>query len=197
MTFQEHVRRAAGEVVAGFPADGGIYAVTFRIDSVEQDPRFPYVAIGYTTEADAAASAGSASNAWEARWSYAFFPRTGLEGVKSVGRDPDGAARHRREAEARGLWYEDDGEPGERGERLAAWFGRVCVAAARHLHEDGVIARALGRPVPVILYDMFDPDAMFALTSGANPAELVAEFMTEDPDGPDGEDTAAPAGPGV
>lgn len=192
MTLTEHVRRAAGEVVAGFPADGGIYAVTFRIDSVEQDPRFPYVAVGYTTEADAADAAGAASDAWEARWSYAFFPPTGLEGVESVGRDADGAAWHRREAEARGLWYEDDGEPGDRDERLAAWFGQVCVAAARHLHEDGVIVRALGRPVPVILYDMFDPDAMFPLTASANPAELVAEFMAQDPGG---EGTAF-AGPG-
>ncbi|WP_256339312.1 MULTISPECIES: hypothetical protein [unclassified Streptomyces] len=88
--------------------------------------------------------------------------------------------------------YEDDGEPGDRDERLAAWFCQVCVAAARHLHEDGVIVRALGRPVPVILYDMFDPDAMFALTACANPAELVAEFMAQDPGG---EGTAL-AGPG-
>ncbi|MER5280317.1 hypothetical protein ABT025_31905 [Streptomyces sp. NPDC002809] len=36
-----------------------------------------------------------------------------------------------------------------------------------------------GQPLPVILYDMFDPDTMFRLTADANPAELVAEFMTE------------------
>jgi hypothetical protein len=30
---------------------------------------------------------------------------------------------------------------------------------------------------------MFDPDAMFALTAAANPANLITEFMTEDPAG--------------
>ncbi|MGW1810448.1 hypothetical protein [Streptomyces sp. NPDC002078] len=181
MALREHVERIAGEVVGAFPPDSGIYAVTFRIDSVDQDPRFPYLAIGYTTEADAAASAAQASDAWEARWSYAFFPRTGLEGMRSVGRDPEGMELYRREAESRGLWYEDDDEPDDRDERLVEWFYEVCVAAARHLHDSGRILEALGRPVPVILYDMFDPDAMFRLTSHANPAELVTEFMTEDP----------------
>ncbi|MFD9503365.1 hypothetical protein [Streptomyces sp. NPDC060035] len=181
MAFREHMERVAGEVVGGFPADGGIYAVTFRIDSVDQDPRFPYVAIGYTTEADAAEATEKASDSWEARWSYAFFPETGLEGVRVVGRDPDGAESHRREAESRGIWYEDDDEPHDRDERLVEWFYEVCVETARHLHESGRIVQVLGRPVPVILYDMFDPDAMFRLTSDANPAALVTEFMTEDP----------------
>ncbi|MFI9251082.1 hypothetical protein [Streptomyces sp. NPDC053069] len=182
MAFQEHIERAADEVVAAFPADSGIYAVTFRIDSVDQDPRFPYLAIGYTTEADAATAQQTASDAWEARWSYAYFPKTGLDGVKTVGRDQDGAELHRREAESRGLWYEDDDEPDDRDGMLVEWFYEVCVAAARHLHDSGRIVQTLGRPVPVILYDMFDPDAMFRLTSQANPAELITEFLTEDPD---------------
>ncbi|WP_327328856.1 MULTISPECIES: hypothetical protein [unclassified Streptomyces] len=181
MGFQEHVERIVGEVVGEFPAHDGIYAVTFRIDSVEQDPRFPYVAVGYTTEADAAEQAALASDSWEARWSYASFPETGLEGVRDVGRAPAAADAHRREAESRGLWYEDDDEPDDRDELLVEWFYEVCVGAARQLHESGLILAVLGRPVPVILYDMFDPDAMFGLTSDANPAELIAEFMSEDP----------------
>ncbi|MCQ4209681.1 hypothetical protein [Streptomyces longispororuber] len=177
MTFAEQVQHVADEVVGGFPADRGIYAVTFRIDSVDQDPRYPYVAVGYTTEADAAEAAGQTSDAWEARWSYAFFPPTGLEGVRVAGRDDGAGLAHRREAEARGLWFEDDEEPDERDERLAEWFAEVCVGAARHLHESGRIVAALGRPTPVVLYDMFDPDAMFELTAAANPADLVGEFM--------------------
>ncbi|WP_234018985.1 MULTISPECIES: hypothetical protein [unclassified Streptomyces] len=174
--------RVVDEVVAGFPADAAIYAVTFRADSVEQDPRRPYVAVGYTTEADAAESVRRTPDAWEARWSYAFFPRTGLEGVASVGRDRGGDALCRAEIESLGLWYEDadgEGEVDDLDERLAEWFHDVCVAAARRLHESGRITAVLGRPVPVILYDMFEPDAMFELTARANPAELVAEFMTE------------------
>ncbi|WP_406458508.1 hypothetical protein OG782_36400 [Streptomyces sp. NBC_00876] len=198
MSFAHYVERLAGEVVAGFPGDCGIYAVTFRIDSVDQDPRFPYVAVGYTTEADAAKSAQqaqTASDAWETRWSYAYFPETALEGVRTVGCDPQGAAAHRQEAESRGLRYEDDEEPDGRDELLVEWFYEVCVGAARRLHGSGRIVEALGRPVPVVLYDMFEPDAMFGLTSAANPAALVAEFMAQDPgEDPSGTTSERPEG---
>ncbi|MET9591845.1 hypothetical protein ABZY45_12820 [Streptomyces sp. NPDC006516] len=181
MAFQEHVTRAAVEIVKDFPVDDGIYAVTFRIDSVDQDPRYPYVAIGCTTEADCAEATATGADSWEARWSYACFPVTGLEGVRSVGLEAEGAEAHRQEAESRQLWYEDGDEPGSADERLVEWFHEVCVGAARHLHESGRIVEALGRPVPVILYDMFDPEAMFELASAANPAALITEFMAEEP----------------
>ncbi|MFE9910768.1 hypothetical protein [Streptomyces clavifer] len=183
MAFQEHVERVADDVVGEFPPDGGIYAVTFRIDSVDQDPRWPYVTVGYTTEADAAEEAERLSDSWESRWSYACFPETGLEGVRLVGRDPEGVELHRREAESRGLWYEDDDEPDDCDSQLVEWFYEVCVRAAQRLHESGRIVEALGRPVPVILYDMFDPDATFRLTADANAAELIEEFMAGGPAG--------------
>ncbi|MZD05476.1 hypothetical protein GTW43_10325 [Streptomyces sp. SID5785] len=179
MTFAQYVQQRAEDAVRMFPPERGIYAVTFRIDSVDQDPRCPYVAVGYTTETDAAEAAGQTPDAWEARWSYAYFPATGLEGVRVVGLDPDGARAFRHEALAQGLWYDDGDEPGDRDEQLTEWFYEVCVGTARHLHDSGRIVEALGRPVPVLLYDMFDPDAMFELTSAANPVDLVGEFMAE------------------
>jgi hypothetical protein len=176
-SFAEYVRRTAEEAVLAFPSDRGIYAVTFRVDSVDQDPRCPYVAVGYTTEADAAEAAAQTPDAWEARWSHGYFPPTALEGVRVVGLDPPGARSFRSEARAQGLWYEDGDEPGERDVQLSEWFYELCVAAARHLHTTGAVARALGRPVPVVLYDMFEPDATFELTAAANPADLVADFL--------------------
>ncbi|MGW5867264.1 hypothetical protein ACWFRJ_34490 [Streptomyces sp. NPDC055239] len=89
---------------------------------------------------------------------------------------------------AQDLWYEDEGdlseeEQDERGEQLAEQFHELCVDLARQLHTDGRLVSAFGRPLPVILYDMFDPDEMFALTRAANPPELVTEFLSEDPEG--------------
>lgn len=196
MTFREHMAQMTVRSLAEFreePADG-IYAVTFRIDSVDQDPRFPYLAIGYNTDAEVARllAAPSPPDAWDARWNYAYFPPSGLEGIRIAGHhrehDPVGAELHQREAMAQGLWYEDgdelpDAERDARDERLDAEFHGLCVDLARQLHTGGRIAARLGRPVPVILYDMFQPDEMFALTRAANPADLVAEFLTQDPEG--------------
>jgi hypothetical protein len=197
MTFRQHIEQVAVRTLAEFPAESQIYTVTFRIDSVDQDPRFPYLAIGYNTETEVARllAAPSPPEAWEARWSYAYFPPSGLEGVRIAGHDPEhdpiGAELHRREAEEQGLWYEDEDadelsehERDERDEQLDERFHLLCVDVARQLHTDGQVAKILGRPLPVILYDMFDPDEMFALTKAANPAELVADFLTEDPEEP-------------
>lgn len=195
MTFRLHLEQMALRALAEFPAESAsdIYAVTFRVDSVDQDPRFPYVAIGYTTETEVARllAEGNAPEPWEARWSYAYFPPSGLEGVRTIGHDPEhdpvGADLHRREAVAQGLWYEDeDGlseeEQDERDGQFAEEFDELCVDVARQLHADGQVVGTLGRPLPVILYNMFDPDQMFALTRAANPAELVEEFLSEDPE---------------
>ncbi|MGW7081276.1 hypothetical protein [Streptomyces sp. NPDC054866] len=194
MTFRQHMAEMSARTLAEFPeeATADIYAVTFRIDSVDQDPRFPYLAIGYTTEAEAARQLAetNGSEPWETRWNYAYFPPSGLEGVRVIGHDPAhdpaGADLHRQEAVAEDLWYEEEGdlteeEQDERGEALAEQFHELCVDVARRLHEDGHLVSAFGRPLPVILYDMFDPDEMFALTRAANPPGLVTEFLSEDP----------------
>ncbi|MEU2722314.1 hypothetical protein [Streptomyces smyrnaeus] len=189
MTFRQHMRQLAVNALAEFPdaAESGLYTVTFRIDSVDQDPRFPCLALGYNTEAEVARLLAEPNppEPWEARWNYAYFPPSGLEGVRVIGHDeehdPRGAALHRQEAAANGLWYEDDAPQhlqDERAELLDAEFHQLCVEVARQLHTDGDLVRALGRPVPVILYDMFDPEAMFALTRAANPPELAADFLS-------------------
>ncbi|WP_431983270.1 hypothetical protein [Streptomyces qinglanensis] len=106
MTFRQHRRQrtvsALGELTGGPVSD--VYAVTFRIDSVDQDPRFPYLALGCTTE----------------------------------------------------------DEP------------------ARLLHTEGDLVHVLGRPVPVLHYDMSGPEAMSALTRAANPPESAADFLAGD-----------------
>ncbi|MER5258024.1 hypothetical protein [Streptomyces sp. NPDC002855] len=195
MTFRHHLGQMALRTLAEFPEESvpEIYVVTFHVDSVDQDPRYPYLAIGYNTETEVArllAETGEAEP-WEARWNYAYFPPSGLEGIRIVGHHPDhdpvGADLHRREAIAQGLWYEDEDdlseeEQDERDEQLAEQFDELCVGLARQLHADGELVGVLGRPLPVILYNMFDPDKMFALTRAANPPELVTEFLGEDPE---------------
>lgn len=194
MAFRLHLGQVVARTLAEFPQEpaSDIYVITFRIDSVDQDPRFPYLAIGYNTETEVSRLLAEQRGAerWETRWNYAYFPSSGLEGIRIAGHhaehDPVGAELHRREAVAQGLWYEDEDSLSEQGrderdERLAEQFHELCVDVARQLHEDGQIVGALGRPVPVILYDMFDPDEMFALTRAANPPELVTEFLEEAP----------------
>ncbi|MEW2221365.1 hypothetical protein AB0939_19080 [Streptomyces sp. NPDC006990] len=68
----------------------------------------------------------------------------------------------------------------ERGALLDTRFRELCVEPARLLHTEGDLVRALGRPVPVLLYDMFAPEAMFTLARAANPPGPVADFLAGD-----------------
>ncbi|GAA0703725.1 hypothetical protein AB0900_12340 [Streptomyces cellulosae] len=47
---------------------------------------------------------------------------------------------------------------------------------ARHLHADGVIERVLGRPLPVVVFDMARPGWEAHATEAANPPELIVDF---------------------
>ncbi|WP_329439615.1 hypothetical protein OG906_02795 [Streptomyces sp. NBC_01426] len=192
-TFRQHMQERVVQELAEIPdaLKPGIHAVTFRIDSVAQDPRLPYLAFGYVTEdhVDRQLTRPDPPEEWEARWSYAYFPPSALEGVRILGHDhvhdPRGSELHHREAVAEGLWWEGEDEDGEeeRAERLDAAFHALCVDLARELHEGGHLVAALGRPVPVVLYDMFAPDEMFELTRAANPPELVADFLSGEQEG--------------
>ncbi|MGW6838593.1 hypothetical protein ACWGCI_35040 [Streptomyces sp. NPDC054949] len=208
-TFRQHMRERIVQELGEIPdvLRPGIYALTFRIDSVDQDPRLPYLAFGYVTEdhVDQQLSRADPPGEWEARWSYAYFPPSALEGVGVLGHDrvhdPRGSELHHQEAVAEGLWWEDglpehehenenedknedknvDGDEDDeegRAERLDAEFRALCVDLARELHEGGHLVGTLGRSVPVVLYDMFAPDEMFELTRAANPPEVAAGFLS-------------------
>ncbi|MFF3431899.1 hypothetical protein [Streptomyces sp. NPDC002602] len=202
-TFRQHMQKGIVQELGEIPdaLKPAIHAVTFRIDSVDQDPRLPYLAFGYLTEdhVDQQLNRADPPDEWEARWSYAYFPPSALEGVRVLGHDrvhdARGSELHHREAVAEGVWWEDglpesesadqdqDEDDEERAERLDAAFRALCVDLARELHEGGHLVAVLGRSVPVILYDMFAPDEMFELTRAANPPELVADFLAGEREG--------------
>ncbi|MBJ6632232.1 hypothetical protein H4N47_10510 [Streptomyces sp. I5] len=64
-----------------------------------------------------------------------------------------------------------------RAELLRAHFCDAVIDLARHLHADGVIERVLGRPLPVVVFDMSRPGWEAHATEAANPPELTEDFM--------------------
>jgi hypothetical protein len=203
--FSEHLVRAATGVLERFPAElrPEIYALSFRIWRVDHDDRRPYVAIGYNTETQYAAERRP-EDPGEARWNYACWLLDGFETLGNVPEDPEGAVRYEAEVRDAGLWFEDgdfqdgdfqvgdsevgdsevgDSEVGdeerdpERGDLLRLHFADACVGLARRLHAEGHIERILGRPLPVVVFDMDCPGWEVEATEAANPPELIEEFL--------------------
>ncbi|GAA3495880.1 hypothetical protein GCM10019016_029810 [Streptomyces prasinosporus] len=185
-SFREHVCREAERIVEGFPAElrSEIYVVSFRIWRVDQDPRRPYVAIGYNTESEVLrVRERECPYEGSARWEYAYWLLEGFETLGHVPGDPVGSALHLEEAKAEGLWYDDE-EAGslpeeeieERDDRLVSRFDEVCFEAARRLRTGGVLDRVFGGPLPVVVFDMDRPGWEVEATAAANPADVIAAF---------------------
>lgn len=187
--FQQHLRQAAAGVLERFPAADvpEIYALSFRIWRVDYDDRHPYVAIGYNTESQYERERRP-EDPGEARWNYACWLLDGFEMLGNVPEDPVGAPLFVAQAQQLGLWFDGDpddpGLPGEvgaeyeaRGERLNQYFADACIGLARHLHATGLIEKILGRPLPVVIFDMDCGGWEVEATQAANPPELIADFL--------------------
>jgi hypothetical protein len=184
--LRDHVRRGAVRALEGFAETlrPEIYAVSFRIWHEDQDPRFPYLAVGYNTESQARREGPLA------RWHYPYWLLDGFQRIGHVPEDPVGSALHLAEARAAGIWYADDlaGDLDEDlveeyDDELVRRFDEVCLDAAWALHSGGHLARVLGRDVPVVVFDMDRPGWEVEATVAANPAELIGGFL-EDHAGP-------------
>lgn len=200
--FQEHMRRAGERALEALPAPlrSEIYVISFRIwrhDSF--DYRHPYLAIGYNTESEVRRVVAAGGEPGEARWSYAYWPLDVTTGIVGHGPestdDPVGAALHLAEIRELALWYEesddaddedgaddkdcaeDEDEQDRRDELLTSHFDDACVDLARHLHASGRLAEVLGRPVPIVPFDMYRAGYEPELAEAANPPEVVADYL--------------------
>nr|WBO79730.1 hypothetical protein SBE_003450 [Streptomyces sp. SBE_14.2] len=198
--FSEYLRGAAAGVLRRFPERlvPEIYALSFRIWRVDDDDRRPYVAIGYNTESQYERERRP-EDPGEARWNYACWLLDGFETLGSAPEDPVGGPLYEAEVRRLGLWFEEDQEDQEdqedhedtevevKRELLQLHFDDAVLGLARHLHASGAIGSVLGRPLPVVIFDMYRPGWEVEATAAANPPELIADFLAwqraqEDPD---------------
>ncbi|MFE4611421.1 hypothetical protein ACFRK5_24210 [Streptomyces niveus] len=91
-----------------------------------------------------------------------------------------GAALHLAEIRELGLWYDDESDEDtqdRRDELLTAHFDDACVDVARHLHASGALTRILGRPVPIVPFDMYRAGYEPELAEAANPPEVLTDYL--------------------
>ncbi|MFF2641157.1 hypothetical protein ACFVUB_15075 [Streptomyces niveus] len=194
--FQEHMRRAGERALEALPAPlrSEIYVISFRIwrhDSF--DHRHPYLAIGHNTESEVRRVVAAGGEPGEVRWSYAYWLLDETTGIVGHGPDPAddpvGAALHLAEIRELGLWYEDESDDesadedededtqDRRDELLTTHFDDACVDVARHLHASGKLTEILGRPVPIVPFDMYRAGYEPELAEAANPPEVLTDYL--------------------
>lgn len=157
-----------------------IYALSFFINDVDDDPRYPVLQLGYNTLTRVAECTPSASDAEEARWNFAFWFQNELALVGQPG--TKGRQLLEDWLKENGLWYSDEEEDidFERCMRIAsaitAYFIDACVRVARALHENGIIEQYFFRPIPILVHELEYYDEIALQTRSANPPGLATEF---------------------
>ncbi|TNY37876.1 hypothetical protein EIO00_06655 [Thermomonospora catenispora] len=64
----------------------------------------------------------------------------------------------------------------KRSQALIDHFDDLVIGLARHLHDSGHLEKVFGRPLPIVVFDMFRPIEGEA-TAAANPPELIADYL--------------------
>lgn len=188
MNFVEHAVQLVCEAVETISAAevADVYALSFFISDLDDDPRYPILQLGYNTETQArAASHGYQGHSVgavpaEVKWNYAFWLQNSVALTGETGTE----SRELLEQELvkAGLMYSDEDEESDfdactpLAEAITADFVSKCITIAQGVHRSGVIARKFGRPVPIIIHELEYYDEIAVQTAAGNPPGLSHEF---------------------
>lgn len=157
-----------------------IYAISFHVFDVDDDPRHPVLQLGYNTRTHVAESTPGASDVDEATWNYAFWLQNELTLIGEPG--TRGGQLLEDLFRAKGLWYSDEEEDaewdrcGQLAGGMTTYFVDACVRIARALHADGEIARQFSGQVPIIVHELEYYDEIAMQTRRANPPGWASDF---------------------
>ncbi len=175
MPYDDHLLRTFRDALAAIPAGDapGIYAVSLLIFHEDNDLQKPTVTIGYNTESQVKRvlehAAGRDPDPADARWNYAWWLRNDLAVFGDSTRDPEGAGYFTQ-------WAKDRAEFRENPERLTARLVRGLVRFTHSVQEVGLIERAIGHRVPVLIHQLDYSEQTARQTEAANPPGLADDF---------------------
>jgi hypothetical protein len=200
--FAAYVKRFIVSALERIPATtaSDVYVVSLYVeDRTNRDPRSPQVEIGFNTEVRAAQTTPAsgqapgwpiASDAAEARWNFAFWLQNDLAHLGHSDRDPEGFVLAQEWVRGLGLWYSDEDEEFgyaheaspeakvvvDKMDTIDARWIDLLADVVRGLHQDGLIVRVFGRPIPVLIHELEYYDEIADRARSANPSDLVDDF---------------------
>jgi hypothetical protein len=175
MPIDDHLLRTFRDALAAIPAADApdIYAISFLIGHEANDPQKPAITLGYNTESQVKRvlehTAGRDPGPAEARWNYAWWLRNDLAVFGDSTRDPEGAAYFTQ-------WAKDMPELRENPGRLTVRLVKGLVRFAHSVQEVGLIERAIGHRVPVLIHELDYSEQTARQTEAANPPGLAGDF---------------------
>lgn len=168
--FVAHVRdRVRSSLLSISPGDRPeIYAVSLYIDEQADMTGGPLVTVGYNTERSVQAAVADGAPDDEARWNYAYWLQNELGTIADPDSDPASVELHAGWRASLGF------APGQdyHWRDLDRALKDLLVSAVQDLHARGIVTRALGRPVPLIVHELEYSDETLDDCDRANPPGL-------------------------
>lgn len=176
----EEVCKALADIEVDIVPD--VYALSFYVFDLDDDPRHPILQVGYNTRTRVFACTPAegqapgwpiASDPHEAKWNFAFWLQNKL---KFIGEPETQAGLLLEELlKSKALWYSDADEHADFDRctpiatEITAYFVAMCVLIAQALHASGVIKVRFLHSIPIVVHELEYYDQIASQTAAANP----------------------------
>ena len=175
---RQFIERALTAIDSHPAADA--YVVSLWVNDEADDPARPTVLVGYNTEARVSTTTARASSEREARWNFAFWLQNDLGMLCDPESDPEGTQLRDRWVEDGHVELDDDTAPQFVTRQFIAMLERIVLA----LHQEDVVRRVFGRPIPVLIHELEYYDEIARQNLRSNPDGLARSFADWVQEGP-------------
>ena len=178
--LSKHIIEKAKAIISSW-TDDDIYAVSFYVENLNENPYMPSVSFGYNTENQYKKSISSASDEGEARWNFAFWIQNqdfifGVDGETKDMVKQWMLGHSFPYCEDFTLNYADESAVNSYYEllnKICGKFVSVLVEAVKELHRSGFINEKFGREIPVVIHELEYYDKIAIQNIAANTLPLV------------------------
>ncbi len=181
--LDNYLYQSVKDALASIPDDEAkdVYAISFWAHPEDDDPRRHVLEVSYNTREQEQASREWATDAGAARWNYAYWLQNSLV-VACNEEDSLGTRARTSWLNALRLSYSDEEEENdedrcaELARKIKKAFWEACARVGRRLHDEGIIKKKFGRPIPILIHNEVYDDEVLEATKQANPEGLCDEF---------------------
>lgn len=177
--FTTALAQLPAEIRADVYALSFLYGIFWKGDIVCTD----YLELSYSTEGQYREQIANASDAEESRWNFAFWRQDILAQIPDFGgmeEDPNDKELRLRDQYFTFLGLHPTGSDGS---GRPTYFGldtehtitQLGAKVAKRLHNEGIIQRLFGKPIPIIIHSLTYEDAGQQATRQGNPPEALKD----------------------
>ena len=174
-TLEDFIFEQANSVIANISPNElkNIYAYSFYVSNIEDDPRLPSLTIGYNTRANLSENIKEASSKDEAKWNYAFWLQNEL---LIIGEDEASKDLITEWIKKQKLYYTEEEEEEdfdtcfEKGEKITKSFINTLITTVQRFHKEHITE------LPILIHELEYFDEIKDQNILANGIERVKEF---------------------